>query len=111
METLKAKVRSPENRRIVREGRGFSLKELREAGLAIRDARRLGILVDRRRASLYPENVETLKKGSQKPNQKKAPAEKPKEVAKKAETTRKKTSPGKKESPHKTRPVARKDKK
>jgi len=87
VETIKAKVRSPENRRSMREGRGFSLRELREAGLAIHDARRLGILVDGRRASLYPENVETLKKVSQKPipkpSQKKAPAEKPKEAAKK----------------------------
>jgi len=77
----------------MREGRGFSLKELREAGLAIHNARRLGILVDTRRASLYPENVETLKKVSQnpspKPSQKKAPAEKPKESAKKRQYLRK----------------------
>ena len=45
----------------LRRGRGFSLAELREAGLTLSDARRLGIPVDRRRRSVHGHNVEILK--------------------------------------------------
>jgi len=45
-----------------RKGRGFSLGELREAGLDPNTARKLGIYVDRRRKSIHKENVEALKK-------------------------------------------------
>lgn len=46
----------------VREGRGFSVNELREAGLSVREARRLGLYVDERRRSTRRENVEALKR-------------------------------------------------
>ncbi|MDK2371783.1 MAG: ribosomal protein L13e [Candidatus Korarchaeota archaeon] len=45
-----------------RLGRGFSLGELREAGISITEARRKGIPVDRRRKTVHPWNVEALKK-------------------------------------------------
>ncbi|MGP3666809.1 MAG: ribosomal protein L13e [Candidatus Bathyarchaeota archaeon] len=45
-----------------RIGRGFSIGELKEAGLSIDKARKLGIYVDERRKSKHQENVEALKK-------------------------------------------------
>jgi large subunit ribosomal protein L13e len=45
----------------VREGRGFSLKEIREVGLNPGEARHLGIPVDIRRSSHHEENVEILR--------------------------------------------------
>jgi|YelNatPaOPRAMG01_1025707.scaffolds.fasta_scaffold556066_1 large subunit ribosomal protein L13e len=46
---------------VIREGRGFSLKELKEAGLTIDTAKKLNIAIDKRRSSLRKENVEKLK--------------------------------------------------
>ncbi len=45
-----------------RKGRGFSIGELREAGIDLNTAKKLGIYVDRRRKSVHKENVEALKK-------------------------------------------------
>ncbi len=45
-----------------RKGRGFSLRELQEAGITPAQAKKLGIAVDRRRKSLHMENVEELKR-------------------------------------------------
>jgi len=44
-----------------REGRGFSLPELKEAGITLDLAKKLGIYVDRRRRSKHEKNVEYLK--------------------------------------------------
>ena len=44
-----------------RVGRGFSLPELKKAGIDIRVAKRSGIIVDKRRRSAYDENVKMLK--------------------------------------------------
>ncbi len=44
-----------------REGRGFSLNELKQAGLTIFDAKRIGIYLDKRRKTVHNENVEYLK--------------------------------------------------
>lgn len=45
----------------IREGRGFSLGEIKRVGLTVHEARRLGILVDKRRKMSHPTNVQTLK--------------------------------------------------
>jgi len=46
----------------IRPGRGFSELELKEAGLSIREAKKLGIPIDLRRRSVHKWNVEALKK-------------------------------------------------
>ena len=45
----------------MRKGKGFSLDELREVGLNARQAKKLGIAVDKRRRSVREENIELLK--------------------------------------------------
>ncbi len=45
-----------------RKGRGFSLPELKEAGITLDVAKKLRIYVDKRRRSKHKENVEYLKK-------------------------------------------------
>jgi len=44
-----------------RKGRGFSLGELREAGISLDKAKRLGLYIDKRRDTVHQENVEALK--------------------------------------------------
>lgn len=55
-------VHKPKMRGEKRVGRGFSLGELREAGISIGEAKELGIYIDNRRKSVHRWNVETLKK-------------------------------------------------
>ncbi|MHA2405396.1 MAG: ribosomal protein L13e [Candidatus Hermodarchaeia archaeon] len=43
-----------------RRGRGFSLQELKEAGIGLADARWMAIPIDNRRKTQYPENVKLL---------------------------------------------------
>ncbi|RKX73934.1 MAG: hypothetical protein DRP87_17955 [Spirochaetes bacterium] len=45
----------------MRKGKGFSRQEIIEAGVAMTDIRRLHVPFDKRRKSVYSENVETLK--------------------------------------------------
>jgi len=45
----------------IREGKGFSLNELKEVGLDLNSATRLGIPVDKRRKSSWHYNVEVLR--------------------------------------------------
>ena len=45
----------------VKTGKGFSLGELKEVELNPGEARHLGVPVDQRRSTSYPENVESLK--------------------------------------------------
>lgn len=64
---LRPAVRAPTVRynRKLREGRGFTLAELKEAGIGRKEARGVGIVVDHRRRNLSEEgkalNVERLK--------------------------------------------------
>jgi len=53
-------IKSPKSSR-PRRGRGFSREETSQAGLTINDARKMGLIVDLRRKSVYPENIEALK--------------------------------------------------
>lgn len=53
-------VKRHENR--IRCGRGFSINELKEAGVTLEQIRKLKIRIDRRRKSKWPENVDRLKK-------------------------------------------------
>jgi ribosomal protein L13E len=62
---------------ISRAGKGYSLEELKEAGLTPHLARSRNIPVDSRRTTKYPENVEQLKSVG--------PAEKAKPAPKKQE--------------------------
>jgi len=45
----------------IRIGRGFSIGELKEAGLSISEAKKLGLYIDRRRKSIHKENIDILK--------------------------------------------------
>ena len=45
----------------LREGKGFSLEELRDAGVNPQNAKHLEIVIDRRRKSKLEENVKVLK--------------------------------------------------
>lgn len=71
MQTAKPTVR---NGYVVRKGRGYSLDELKEAGLDPRIARKSRVPVDVWRQTKYPENIEQLKSiktvGSYKPAKK-----------------------------------------
>ncbi|MCS7116347.1 MAG: ribosomal protein L13e [Nitrososphaerota archaeon] len=44
-----------------RVGRGFSLLELKEAGLSIEDARRMNLRIDLRRKTMHKENIDLIK--------------------------------------------------
>ena len=44
-----------------RKGKGFSLSEIREAGISVEEAERLGLKIDRRRKSRLEVNVLTIK--------------------------------------------------
>ncbi len=46
----------------LRQGRGFSIKELSEAGITPYHAKISGIAIDKRRKSNNPSNVEEIKK-------------------------------------------------
>jgi ribosomal protein L13E len=42
-------------------GKGFSRRELKEAGLNLKEALKLGVPVDSRRETVHQENIEALK--------------------------------------------------
>ncbi len=46
----------------LRIGRGFSIPEIKEAGLSVKEARQLGIYIDKRRKTKWEWNVEALRR-------------------------------------------------
>jgi ribosomal protein L13E len=59
--TIRALVKYPGKSSKVRKGKGFSKKEIIDAGINLKDVRRLKILYDKRRKSSYQWNVDSLK--------------------------------------------------
>jgi large subunit ribosomal protein L13e len=49
-----------ERKQKTRKGKGFSQKELKEAGLSLKQSQNLGIPIDTRRRSRHEENVKAL---------------------------------------------------
>ena len=87
MQKIKATVTKRKGRKSA--SRGFSLTELKKAGLTRQDAKKMGVPLDIKRKSTHNENVETLKahaekaKPKAKPKEpKRKPTEKPKKKAK-----------------------------
>ncbi len=66
----------------VRTGKGFSIAEVKEAGVNVGEARHLGVPVDQRRSTSYPENVETLKEWITKAQKEGFRVPKPKQTSK-----------------------------
>jgi ribosomal protein L13E len=62
-----------------RFGRGFSREELRRAGSSLKEATKLGLLVDDKRKTVHDENVEAAKSFLQE----RRPASKPKKPRRK----------------------------
>lgn len=60
-EKLNATVQSPARDHHLRKGYGFSLKEIKEAGLTIEQAKQLSLKLDYRRRTAYDFNIERLK--------------------------------------------------
>ena len=60
-EEIKPVVYAPTPKKQIREGRGFSLEEIKLAGLTLHEAKMLEIPIDQRRRTTHPKNVETLK--------------------------------------------------
>jgi hypothetical protein len=57
-----APVARVQSRKGQRTGRGFSIEEIKKAGLTVGEARKLKVAVDPRRKSVYDSNVAELKK-------------------------------------------------
>lgn len=54
-----------------RNAKGYSYEEIKQANLNVRSARKLGLLVDKRRNTVYEENVESIKKTIEREKKKK----------------------------------------
>ena len=66
-----------------RSGRGFSLEELKKAGLNKAEAKRLKIPVDKRRKTAHDQNVEAVKAYAEKTKVEAKPKQKPQPQPKK----------------------------
>ena len=73
-----------------RNGKGFSSRELKKAGLDKKEARKMGLPVDPRRATAHDENVEAIKAYVEKKKAETKPKPKPKPQTK-PQTTKEKT--------------------
>jgi large subunit ribosomal protein L13e len=61
LERIKPDIYTPTRRPHLRKGRGFSLEEIRKAGLSLQDAKRRGVPIDNRRRTAHSQNVQMLK--------------------------------------------------
>ena len=60
-EKVEAVIHAHARRTRLRRGRGFSLGEIRKAGLSLHEAKMLRIPIDKRRRTIHPQNVKRLK--------------------------------------------------
>jgi large subunit ribosomal protein L13e len=81
MPHIKPKILKPNGKQ--RSGKGFSLEELKKAGLNPAEAKRLEIPADRRRKTAHDPNVEAIKAEKKKAEAKPKPKPKPKPQTKK----------------------------
>jgi large subunit ribosomal protein L13e len=87
MHHIKPKILKPDGKQ--RSGRGFSIEELKKAGLSRAEAKKLEIPVDERRKTAHDQNVEVIKayaekeKAKTKLKPKPKPQPQPKKKAKK----------------------------
>jgi ribosomal protein L13E len=81
MHHIKPKILKPDEKQ--RSGRGFSLEEIKKAGLNPAEAKRLEIPVDRRRKTAHDQNVEAIKTYTEKKKAEAKPKPKPKPQTKK----------------------------
>ena len=90
MHHIKPKIIKPNENQ--RNGRGFSLREIENAGLNTANARKIGLPVDLRRKTAHEENVEAVKayakkaKAKTKPKLKSKPTALPKKKPKSQKT-------------------------
>ena len=84
MHHIKPTIIKPNGKEAV--GKGFSLNELKEAGVNVQQARQIGLPVDQKRKSTHEENVKSIKAHAQLAKEKAQAAPKPA----KAETPKKK---------------------
>jgi large subunit ribosomal protein L13e len=80
MHHVKPEVVKPDGKR---SGRGFSLEELKKAGLNPAEAKRLKLPVDKRRKTAHDKNVEAIKAVAKKKKAEAKPKSKPKSQPKK----------------------------
>ena len=81
MHHIKPEILKPDGKQ--RSGRGFSLEEIKKAGLNPAEAKRLEIPVDRRRKTAHDQNVEAIKTYTEKKKAEAKPKPKPKPQTKK----------------------------
>ncbi|MFQ5758061.1 MAG: ribosomal protein L13e [Candidatus Bathyarchaeia archaeon] len=60
-EEIELVVYAPTRKKRIREGRGFSLEEIKRAGLTLHEAKMLEISIDKRRRTTHLKNVQKLK--------------------------------------------------
>ena len=60
-EKIKPVVYTSTRKQRIREGRGFSLEEIKRAGLTLHETKMLEIPIDKRRRTAHLKNVQTLK--------------------------------------------------
>ena len=89
MHHIKPKILKPDGKQ--RSGRGFSLEELKKAGLNPAEAKKLELPVDKRRKTAHDQNVKAIKAHMEKKKAKAKPKPKPKPQPKKKLKSRNRT--------------------